>query len=146
MEESSLLSHIVFTSGGSKNGFAMAGAGAIIEILKLADAIEESNGTLTAIDRPAEPDAQSPRGLIHIPRDEQGDEESGLNEDAPYSLSAYRTRSALQINLNINCSVEQLDGLGEKLRRLKLEFDTPDKFNATLNVIADEAVDSQKEE
>ena len=49
MDESALISHIAFTSGNPKNASAMAGAGAVIEILKEAGAIEENGGTLACI-------------------------------------------------------------------------------------------------
>ena len=48
MEDSALKSHIAYSAGEPKSTFVMAGAGAVVEILKIAGLVKEQDGKLVA--------------------------------------------------------------------------------------------------
>ena len=126
MEESALISHIAFTSGNAKNAFAMAGAGAVIEILKGAGAIEEHGGTLIASDKPIDDSSSPTSELVHIPQEKDAPPlrqttSAGTEEEDPSWTG--KSFTSLSINISISCTPEQLDGLGQKLRKLQQEFE-----------------------
>lgn len=128
MEESALVSHIAFTSGTTKSAYGRAGAGAIIEILQLSGSIVADGSTLVAS---AEGDS--------MPSDSKGNDavwtsihssrESGTSlrrSDRQTSIPSIPTEvfsdSRLTISLKISCKVDELEGLGTKLRKLVEDF------------------------
>jgi hypothetical protein len=135
MEESALASHIAFTAGSSKNAYARAGAGAVIEILRLSGAIYADGSTLMA--SPASEsqgvgDTSAISDLAWTPI--LSNKELGttlLRGDPPTTReSGYRqahradeTLTTLTISLNVSCTPDELEGLGSKLRRLKDDFE-----------------------
>jgi hypothetical protein len=126
MEESALASHIAFTSGNAKSGNSMAGAGAIIEILRIAEAVKTDGGTLLAADIQAgqeKSDDQSLGALIHVPKPRENDPHkvSDIQTDQTSTTSSSFTH--LAISLNISCTPKDLEGLGSKLRKLRQEFE-----------------------
>ncbi|NYF79286.1 hypothetical protein [Granulicella arctica] len=147
MEESALASHIAFTSGNSKSGNSMAGAGAIIEILRIAEAIKADGGTLLATDS-VSPSAKSEdtqvEGLIHLPKPP----EEKIKRQANSDNDEFRTHSTsftnLNISLNISCTPADLDGLGAKLRQLQQEFEG--HIEIDVNLAGEEQVTSRDEE
>lgn len=112
MDRSNLLSHIVYSSGQKENKGSRTGAGAIIEILKVSELLSETDGKLTinetaelnqsvTLEQPIIPEASHTSGKTPI--------------DSGNSLS---TNTRVVINVNINCSPEDIDALGEKLKEL----------------------------
>ena len=128
MEEGALLSHIVFTSGATKSGFASAGAGAIIEILKLALAVREEGGTFHALDTPQEkPSSGSPLVVPLSSEDEKTPDlpslpRVGEHEGQLTNTTLTKVASSLSINLTITCTPAEIEGLGLRLRNLLEEF------------------------
>jgi hypothetical protein len=135
MEESALASHISFTAGSSKNAYSRAGAGAVIEILRLSGAIYADGSTLMASpagDPHGAGDSSAPSDLVWTPV--VTNKEFGttlLRGDPPNKresghLQAERADerlTTLKISLNVNCTPDELEGLGQKLRRLKDDFE-----------------------
>lgn len=135
MEESALASHIAFTAGSSKNAYARAGAGAVIEILRLSGAIYADGSTLMASpisDSVGSGDASSTSDLVSTPvltNKEfgttllRGEPSSKRESDHPQAHGVDDTRTILTISLNVSCTPDDLESLGPRLRRLKEDFE-----------------------
>jgi hypothetical protein len=136
MEESALLSHIAFTSGNPKSAYGMAGAGAIVEILKLSRLLSENGGTLVVNDLIPESE-ESIDTLVPIERTEleranEPSKQLTFHERVRRSNDNYRQFSGLTISLTIKCTPTELDGLGQKLRALVAEFEGTDEIKLNL--------------
>jgi hypothetical protein len=117
-----LQAYVAHSAGQPRNKPVMAGAGAIIEILKAAGLLEEEAGELTA--------------TFH---DEPGDEpvdEINERREAPPSdrLSVSLERSpdaepaaepALNIHLHVRCSADEIEDLAPRLKALLRELSEP---------------------
>jgi hypothetical protein len=135
MEESALASHIAFTAGSSKNAYARAGAGAVIEILRLSGAIYADGSTLMASpisDSAGSGDTSSASDLVWTPvltNKEfgttllRGEPSSKRESDHPQAHGVDDTHTILTISLNVSCTPDDLESLGPKLRRLKEDFE-----------------------
>lgn len=135
MEESALASHIAFTAGSSKNAYARAGAGAVIEILRLSGAIYADGSTLMASpisDSLGSGDTSSASDVMGTPvlaNKEfgtpllRGELPSKKESDHPQVHGVDDTRTILTISLNVSCTPDDLENLGPKLRRLKEDFE-----------------------
>lgn len=117
MEDSALRSHIAYSAGEPKSAFVMAGAGGVVEILKVAGLVKEQDGKLVA-----DPSALqgvssvSLRGTIKEP-------------DKLAAVSGIRTVLAPQpsalgvsIQIQIQCTAAEISELGPKLRTLLKEL------------------------
>lgn len=111
MEKSAFLNHIVYSSGASANNHAKTGAATLIDLFELAGFIEEKDGQICAIDNHVEientisiPQANVQNNTIQVPVSSTPIAQVGAN--------------VINININIDISVENLDELTEKLKNL----------------------------
>jgi hypothetical protein len=123
MDESSLESHVAYSAGQPKTPAIAAGAGAVVEILKTAGLLKEEGGNLVA----AAVDA------LKIPETVQQSisaSESTSVETAsvvglvPASAEIARTPGGVQLSIEVKvqCTPADLDGLGVKLRKVLADF------------------------
>ena len=118
MEEGSLKSHIAYSAGAGKSPSVTTGAGAVVELLARSGAIMEEDGKYVvptstdapppALDSPASPPQTGGRITERI---------------APLGVQA-ATGISLSIEVNISCGPDDLDGLGDKLRKIIEEFNS----------------------
>lgn len=112
MDRSSFLNHIIYSSGQKDTKQNRTGAGAIIEIMKAVNILSETDGKLTIMETPeAEKIANS---IQLVPQ-------SATTETTPNNLKvSLPTQSgrSIVININIDCSVSDLDNLAEKINSL----------------------------
>lgn len=146
MEESALASHIAFTAGSSKNAYARAGAGAVIEILRLSGAIYAEGSTLMASpisDSQGSGETSPGSDLVWTPvltNKEfgttllRGEPSSKRESDHPQTHGGDDARTILTISLNVSCTPDDLENLGPKLRRLKEDFDGRSETQVEVNL------------
>lgn len=112
MDRSSFLNHIIYSSGQKDTKQNRTGAGAIIEIMKAVNILSETDGKLTIMETPeAEKIANS---IQLVPQ-------SATTETTPNNLKVSlptQSGSSIVININIDCSVSDLDNLAEKINSL----------------------------
>lgn len=109
MDRTNLLNHIIYSSGQKDNKQSRTGAGAIIEILKIASILNETDGKLTVNDvTPLEP----------VARAESVTEHTSSNHQINKQSLTHIGNTGITINININCSANEIDALGDKIKNL----------------------------
>ena len=110
MDRSNLLNHVIYSSGLKDNKQSRTGAGAMIEILKVAEILSETDGKLTVND---ENTVETPVKSTVVAT------ENSINEPQTIRQSINRSiDSGVTININIDCSVNDIDELGDKIKSL----------------------------
>ena len=113
MDESSLRSHIAYSAGLSKN-VSTAGTGAVVELLKRSGNLKAEDGKLVVsspIARPASVEMiASPERGEPVPKQSVV---RTIETTSPFSIS---------IKIEVQCSPEDLDDLGLKLRKVVDDF------------------------
>lgn len=110
MDRTSLLNHIIYSSGLKDNKQNRAGAGAMIEILKVAEILSETDGKLTVNDdHTVETSVKSTAVATEI----SVNEPQTIRQSINHSID-----SGVTINININCSANDIDELGDKIKSL----------------------------
>lgn len=113
MDRSNFINHIIYSSGLKDSKESHAGAGAIIEILKSVNILNETDGKLVFVD-------DSVMEVVHQPDHVVEGETKRPEEDVQNNISLLTTspQNAITINININCAPADLDVLGQKIRLL----------------------------
>jgi hypothetical protein len=119
MEDSALKSHIAYSAGEAKSTFVMAGAGAIVEILKVARLVKEVDGKLVAETStfPGGP-SMSARGSAKDSEKQDSPPAGKINSVAALQLPT----SGVSIQIQIQCTAAEISGLAPKLRALLKEL------------------------
>ena len=116
MDKSSFLNHIVYSSGQKDNKQNRAGAGALIEVFKNVGLIEDNDGKLTIIESEHSHTESS--------------EEAKITQAVSVLKKPQKIRNEISIgsncgvviNVNINCSPDNIDTLGIKIKNLIQEL------------------------
>ena len=125
MEDSALRSHIAYSAGEPRAGFVMAGAGAVIEILKVARLLREQDGKLTADLSPAEGlSAVSVRATLRASDKPQNPLTAGR------AVPASPVTTAVSIQIQIQCAAAEIDTLTPKLKALLKELSPTQNENS----------------
>lgn len=113
MDRTNFINHIIYSSGLKDSKEAHTGAGAIIEILKSVNILNETDGKLVFID-------DSVMEAAHKPDHEAESNVNNQEGNVQNSISLLTTspKNAVTINININCVPADLDVLGEKIKQL----------------------------
>lgn len=108
MDEDTLEAHIAYSAGQPKKPQFMTGARTVVDILRAAKLIKEMDGKITAMEI-GEPEKDKTRPLTR-------QEERLPQTQVP--LPPVSPAAGIQVNvqLNINCTADDLEGLGEKLK------------------------------
>ena len=121
MDRSALQSHIVYSAGRSKTAPVLAGAVAVIDVLKAAELLRDEDGRLVVVPDPSidgfavddiEPSsgaAPATTGYTAPTSTGRGIYEFSVSPGVPVSI---------QIQLQVQCTVDEIEMLGPKLRRL----------------------------
>lgn len=119
MDESSLEAHVAYSAGQPKTPRILAGAGAVVEILKVAGLLREEGGNLVAI-------------TPEVVRSSEGSEEPLVSAQVPLPSTSTivplraegRPIGSVQLNIEvrIQCTPKDLDDLGQKLRKVLEDF------------------------
>jgi len=117
MDESSLRSHIAYSAGLSKTGSA-TGTGAVVELLKRSGNLKAEDGKLVVSAPIARPISVEPPASLE--RGEPVATQSAIRTieaTSPFSIS---------IKIEVQCSPQDLDDLGLKLRKVVDDFSRQD--------------------
>ena len=113
MDRTNFINHIIYSSGLKDSKESHAGAGAIIEILKSVNILNETDGKLVFVDDSVmEVEPRPDQGTASEAQRQEGDSQNNI------SLLATSPKNAIAINININCAPADLDVLGEKIKQL----------------------------
>lgn len=119
MEESALKSHIAYSAGAAKSPSVLTGAGAVIDILSQSGAIQLEDGKYAV-----------PSAVESLPQESGSSSPSvagptrSVENNLAFPLS---TNSALSLSIEVHiaCTPADLDGLGEKLKKIVEQFAGP---------------------
>lgn len=111
MDRTNFLNHIIYSSGQKDTTKNRTGANAVIEILKSVNVINEVDGKLTVTEIMEAEESEQ------IVTDETIDtsQTTRLN---PHPVTNIQTEQSITINININCSVSEMDELTDKIQKL----------------------------
>jgi len=117
-----LQAYVAHSAGQPRNKPVMAGAGAIIEILKAAGLLEEEAGELTA------PFDEEPADVFG--GEDQGGRETPSPDGLSVSLEGSPTATpgaepAINVHLHVRCSADEIEDLAPKLKALLRELSEP---------------------
>lgn len=125
MTDETLTSHIAYSAGQPKKSGHMTGARTVIDILRLAGMIEELDGKIVANDLsdPADssinPDPITSKNVI--PESQDSTNTTTSTQELSTTKTVIQNSDAIvriNIDLKVACKPEDLDDMGEKLRRL----------------------------
>lgn len=113
MDRSSFINHMIYSSGLKDAKESRAGAGALIEIFKSVGVLSETDGKLTVLD---EPSVVRTPDVSNAPAAELLHSETVVKQAVP--VATLSAGNSIVINVNINCTPADIDGLGEKIAQL----------------------------
>lgn len=111
MDRTNFLNHIIYSSGQKDTTKNRTGANAVIEILKSVNVINEVDGKLTVTEIMEAEESEQ------IVTDETIDT-SQTTRPNPHTVTNIQTEQPITINININCSVPEMDELTDKIQKL----------------------------
>lgn len=111
MDRTNFLNHIIYSSGQKDTTKNRTGANAVIEILKSVNVINEVDGKLTVTEIMEAEESEQ------IVTDETIDT-SQTTRHNPHTVTNIQTEQPITINININCSVSEMDELTDKIQKL----------------------------
>jgi hypothetical protein len=124
MEQSNLEAHVAYSAGQPKKPTVMTGAGSVVEILKVAGLVKEDEGKLVVTS-----EASEPRGhlieLAGTTRRDQTPPVSQQRKNTTILSGLSDAKLGLTIQIQVQCSIDEVESLGPKLRSLIKELSTP---------------------
>ena len=129
MEYSALQSHIAYSLEEPKKSNVMAGAGAVIEILKIAGLLADDDGKLTAKDSPSSFPSLPPKDADEKKKEKERTDIFVVDDKGASGSSRTiqgNTPSGISIQIQIQCSADELTDLAPKLRALLKELARPE--------------------
>ncbi|MBR5423552.1 MAG: hypothetical protein IK108_06035 [Clostridia bacterium] len=112
MDRTNYINHIIYSSGLKDSKVSRTGAGAVIEILKSVNVLNEVDGKMTVKDSIE----NNQSGAMENTSDDTSTAVADNHNVASISLPA--GTHSVTINININCAVSEMDELAEKLKAL----------------------------
>lgn len=128
MDEVTLQSHIAYSAGQPKKPQFMTGARTVIDVLRAAGLIVEQDGTFGAVE--TVPEAVSAAGTKTEPPASSNVSTAHSVQLTPVTHAAVSTLAPtvnVNIEVTVTCDVKDLDGLGDKLRRLVSQVTSGDQ-------------------
>lgn len=132
MDVTTFQSHIAYSAGQPKSTNTMAGAKAIIDILKNAELIVEKDGQLIPSNISLENVETVQPDLEQVSKPTIREEQSKIQINQ-VQVPTSSGNIAVSLNINIDVKPEELDGLGEKIRNLLNELTEISATNETNN-------------
>jgi hypothetical protein len=135
MDDVTLQSHIAYSAGQPKKAEFMTGARTIVDILRAAELIAEKDGKFNAIELHSQTSGE--------PIDTAPTKEVSANLSSSSSIQATpsivtaesnsRPHVNINIELKVDCNIDDLDGLGQKLKDLIKDIQENDNSGNTEN-------------
>lgn len=110
MEKTSLINHILFSSGSSNNTNARAGANTIIEIFKCANLVGEADGNIVANE-----ESTNKTEDISVSRSKEINSYNSVEKTI--MVNDEKNIVTINLNVNLNISIDQIDEATEKIRQ-----------------------------
>jgi len=124
MDESSLESHVAYSAGQPRTPAVATGARTVIDILEAAGLLKAEGGNLIPL-------APEPRPILETVEKSLSISDTmlpiGENIHAQLSPATLLGGIHLNINITVQCAPDDLDDLGEKLRKLLRDFNKAEK-------------------
>lgn len=125
MDESSLESHVAYSAGQPKTPAVATGARTVVDILSAAGLLKDDGGTLIATTPEPRPIPETVEKSLSI-----SDSLTAADSSLVQGSFARSTRIGgvqLNIDVTVQCTPNDLDDLGHKLRKVLQDFNEPDK-------------------
>jgi len=123
MEPAALQSHIAYSASEPKSPHVMAGAAAVLEILKVAGLVTEQDGKLVA--EATAMHKMSLGSIRAIPKEPLKSAPLFLADTEKKKLNAQTSSQGISIQIQIQCTANEIEGLAPKLRALLKELSKP---------------------
>lgn len=125
MDEDTLEAHIAYSAGQPKKAQFMTGARTVVEILRTAELIKEIDGKITA---------NTDMGVAAGMGSDQSEDDNLLEEKPkPAQIVEHgiskQAGITVNIHININCSPDDLEELGSKLKSVIEEITTDEQID-----------------
>ncbi len=123
MDEATISSHIAYSAGQKKNTGVMTGSRSVVDVLKAAELLREEDGKLTAVDVKTV-DASSGQGSDTPTAEMNVRAQPGVAARQPTVTDTYAISPAVTpglsvvINVNVECTPSDLEGLGTRLKQV----------------------------
>ena len=120
MEPETLQTHIAYTAGQAKTPLTLAGARAVVEILRVSGLVKETDGKIVATNGQTE---ISPTGRI-LPEVTEGgaDAVPTAENSGPTSHGPFWRQPHVTIQVQIQCAASEIEEIGPKIRSLLEEI------------------------
>ena len=112
MDRTSFINHLVYSSGQKDTKQNRTGASAIVEILKSVSILIDEDGKLSVNDGSMQEEKEI------IDNSKQENKENKNEKSVTTTQAITNSMGNIQINVNVSCSVNELDELGDKLEKL----------------------------
>ena len=126
MDDSSLRAHIAYSAGQSKTGSTTTGTGAVVELLKRSGHLQEEDGKLIVRSPIARTSSQAVAQESRVER---------IPSPAPLRTVTRTIEAAspfsISIKIEVQCGPNDLNDLGEKLRKVVDDFSNVGADNAS---------------
>jgi hypothetical protein len=127
MDETSLESHVAYSAGQPKTPAVATGARTIVDILKVAGLLKDEGGNLVATTPEPRPIPETVEKTLSI-SDAMLPTDSGETYVQGSFARASRIGGVrLNIDVTVQCTPNDLDDLGRKLRKVLQDFNEPEK-------------------
>ncbi|MEX0801815.1 MAG: hypothetical protein WD688_00580 [Candidatus Binatia bacterium] len=114
MDSSTLESHIAYSAGEAKSKPVMTGARAVVDILRASGVVRENEGQLVS----TETSPQPIEATLNVALEPIGIAPTGHAAGRSIARAIGDTGVTLHIELRIDAKPSELDGLGEKIKKL----------------------------
>jgi hypothetical protein len=126
MERSALQAHIAYSAGQSRSESVLRGAGAVIDILRAAELLKDDDGKLVVgeiIQRPSD-GIETRDDQIETPSFGNGSA-GKFSVASPHAGQSEASTPVVAIQIQIQCTVSEIEQLGPKLRKMLRELTEP---------------------
>ncbi|MGI9103494.1 MAG: hypothetical protein ACR2IF_13740 [Terriglobales bacterium] len=122
MDESTLDAHVAYSAGQPKTQGVLTGAGAVVDILKTSGALKEDAGNLVAVS--PEVTRQPETVQLSIGAADAMTPPAARSQRLPMPTTNRLPGGGMQLNIEvrIQCTPQDLDSLGQKLRKVLDDF------------------------
>ena len=121
MDENTLQSHIAYSAGQPKKPQFMTGAKTLIDILKASELVKESDGKYV-VAKPADEDESLQSNQMIKNAEAVNIRSNSVSTPVAVSSTVIQKKAGADVKININvsveCSVDELDDLGDKIRNI----------------------------
>ncbi len=132
MDESTLKSHIAYSAGQQKTKDVMAGAQSIIDILQSAELLSEKDGQLIPTVLATSENDQIENVSVSTSNNQVSYPITQIHNEVVRTVHSSNGVS-INIQIQVNVNPSDLDGLGQKIKKLLEELSAPSEEDSSTN-------------